>query len=102
MDGPLTNDTISYEYDELGRVTSRAINGSANTATRAFDPLGRTTSEVNVLGTFTYTYDGPTGRVATVSYPNSQTSTYSYFGNSTDRRLQTIHHKFERHDVVEV
>jgi RHS repeat-associated protein len=94
VDGPLTNDTIAYAYDELGRVTTRAINGSANIVTWGFDSLGRTSSEANVLGTFAYTYDGPTGRVATVTYPNSQTSTYSYFGNSADRRLQTIHHKY--------
>jgi RHS repeat-associated protein len=94
VDGPLTNDTISYEYDELGRVTERAINGAANTVTWTFDALGRTTSETNALGIFIYTYDGPTRRVATVTYPNSQTSTYGYFGNSGDRRLQTIHHKY--------
>lgn len=94
VDGPLTDDTITYEYDELGRVTDRAINGAANTVTWTFDALGRTTSESNLLGTFTYTYHGPTGRVATVAYPNNQMSTYSYFGNSGDRRLQTVHHKY--------
>jgi RHS repeat-associated protein len=93
-DGPLTDDTITYSYDELGRVTSRAINGTANTVTWSFDALGRVTSEVNLLGTFSYTYDGTTSRLATVTYPNSQTSTYSYFDNETDRRLQTIHHKY--------
>jgi YD repeat-containing protein len=72
-DGPLPTDTVTYSHDQLGRVTTRAINGSANTVT-AFDSLGRVTSETNVLGTFTYTYDGPTGRVATVAYPNQQTS----------------------------
>ena len=40
VDGPLTNDTIAYTYDELGRVTTRAINGSANTVTWTFDALG--------------------------------------------------------------
>jgi YD repeat-containing protein len=94
VDGPLTNDTITYAYDELGRVTNRSINGAANSVTWTFDALGRTTSEQNVLGTFTYTYDGSTGRVATVTYPNNQTSLYSYFGNTNDRRLQTIHHKY--------
>jgi hypothetical protein len=29
-----------------------------------------------------------------VTYPNSQTSTYSYYANTGDRRLQTIHHKY--------
>ena len=94
VDGPLTNDTITYSYDELGRVTTRAINGAANTVTWAFDALGRVTSEANVLGTFSYTYDGPTSRIATVAYPNGQLSEYSYFGNTGDRRLQTIHHKY--------
>jgi RHS repeat-associated protein len=94
VDGPLTNDTITYEYDELGRVTTRTINGAANTVTWMFDALGRTTSEQNVLGTFTYTYDGPTARLATVTYPNNQSSTYTYFNNSGDRRLETIHHRY--------
>jgi YD repeat-containing protein len=39
VDGPLTDDTITYTYDELGRVTTRAINGSANTVTWGFDAL---------------------------------------------------------------
>jgi RHS repeat-associated protein len=92
VDGPLSNDTITYGYDELGRVTTRAINGVG--VTWAFDALGRVLSEVNVLGTFAYTYDGTTNRVATVTYPNGQTSTYSYFGNNVDHRLQTIHHQY--------
>jgi YD repeat-containing protein len=40
VDGPLTNDTITYTYDQLGRVTARAINGGANPVTWAFDALG--------------------------------------------------------------
>ena len=27
VDGPLANDTITYDYDVLGRVAGRAING---------------------------------------------------------------------------
>jgi len=94
VDGPLANDTIAYSYDELGRVTTRAINGAANTVTWTFDSLGRMTSEANALGTFTYGYDGVTNRLATVTYPNGQTSAYSYFGNTGDHRLQTIHHQY--------
>jgi RHS repeat-associated protein len=91
VDGPLTNDTITYTYDELGRIGSRAINGVA--ATRAYDALGRVTAETNVLGAFGYGYDGVTARLASVTYPNLQTSNYSYLGNVGDRRLQTIHHQ---------
>ncbi|MGC4082339.1 MAG: hypothetical protein QM736_09600, partial [Vicinamibacterales bacterium] len=89
VDGPLTNDVIAYTYDALGRVVTRTINGVANSVTWAFDALGRVTSEQNVLGTFTYGYDGVTSRLATVSYPNGQTSTYSYLPNSQDHRLHS-------------
>jgi YD repeat-containing protein len=88
VDGPLDNDTITYQYDELGRVVSRTLGGVART--EQYDALGRVTTEVNALGTFTYGYDGPTGRLATVTYPNGQTSAYSYFDNLHDRRLQTM------------
>ena len=91
-DGPLTNDVITYAYDQLGRVTSRDLNSVA--ATWTFDALGRTTAEVNPLGTFTYTYDGTTPRPLTATYPNGQTSAYTYFNNAGDRRLQTLHHKY--------
>ena len=84
VDGPLANDTITYQYDELGRVVSRAIDGAANPVTWTFDALGRTSSETNLLGAFTSTYEGTTGRVATVTYPSGQTSAYSYLGNSSE------------------
>ena len=51
-------------------------------------------SEANVLGSFSYTYDGVSGRVATVNYPNGQTSGYTYLDNAHDRRLETIHHRY--------
>jgi YD repeat-containing protein len=73
VDGPLIDDTITYTCDQLGRVIVRAINSVG--VTLAFDALGRVTSEVNVLGTFGYTYDGVSGRVATpISRQGSQRS----------------------------
>ncbi|MBY0492842.1 MAG: hypothetical protein K2Y23_01385 [Cyanobacteria bacterium] len=94
VDGPLSNDTIAYTYDELGRAIQRTINGTGNQVDWTFDALGRVTSEENLLGEFTYTYDGVTNRLATVTYPNDQTSTYSYFDEENDHRLQTIHHQY--------
>jgi RHS repeat-associated protein len=93
VDGPLTDDTITYTYDELGRVTTRAINGTANQTTQTYDALGRVMNEVNLLGTFTYGYDGVASRLASVTYPSGQTSSYAYYNNVGDHRLQTIHHK---------
>jgi RHS repeat-associated protein len=92
VDGPLTNDTITMTYDDLGRMTARLINGYG-ISSMEYDALGRLTEETNELGTFTYDFSGHTRRLESVNYPNGQTSTYSYFGNSGDRRLQTIHHQ---------
>jgi RHS repeat-associated protein len=91
VDGPLSNDSISYNYDELGRMASRVINGVA--LTYDYDAIGRISAVVNALGTFTYEYEGVTSRLRRVNYPNGQTSTYAYYPNSGDHRLQEIHHK---------
>jgi RHS repeat-associated protein len=91
IDGPLSNDTITLGYDELGRVVSRAINNVAESV--AIDTLGRPQTVTNPLGTFNYSYVGTTQRLETLSYPNGQTTELSYFGANDDHRLQQILHK---------
>ena len=51
IDGPLANDTITCQYDELGRTTNRAINSAAQNV--AYDALGRVTALTNAPGSFT-------------------------------------------------
>lgn len=91
LDGPLSNDTLTYTYDELGRLASRTLNGVTGTWT--YDALDRLSTQTDPIGTFTYAYDGQTDRLASLTYPNGQTSSYSYFGNTSDRRLSDIHHR---------
>jgi len=91
VDGPVSDDTISYEYDELGRVVSRGL--AAFSTTTAYDVLGRIGSVGSPIGSFTYGYDGVTSRPLTLTYPNSQQTSYSYFGGTGDRRLQQIQHE---------
>jgi RHS repeat-associated protein len=90
VDGPLANDVVNYSYDELGRVASRGLTGFATSFSH--DALGRRTTEVSPLGNFAFTYDGVTGRPLSVSYPNGQSTQYTYFPNSGDHRLQQIKH----------
>ena len=91
VDGPLTNDAVSYGYDELGRGVNRTLNGV--TTSWAYDVLGRLVTLSDPLGSFTYTYVGTTGRRNSLTYPNSQTTAYAYHPNSGDKNLQEIHHR---------
>ena len=92
ISGPFSNDTITYTYDELGRVLSQDINGTTNSV--VYDSLGRLYTNTSPLGTFTRLYETDvTPRLHSVSYPNGQTATYLYYGNDGDRRLQTLQHQ---------
>jgi RHS repeat-associated protein len=91
IDGPLSNDTMVYAYDEIGRVASRKLNSTGTDLT--YDTLGRISQLTFPIGDFDYAYVGTTGRRSMVTYPNSQTTTYSYRDAEHDFRLQTIHHK---------
>src|SRR5205807_6732546 len=84
------SDTITFAYDQLGRVTTRAINGTANSETWTFDSLGRVSTDVNKLGTFTNTYVGVTNRLSKVTYPGGASANYTYFPNSGNKHLQQI------------
>lgn len=90
VDGPLTNDTIAYTYDELGRSLTVSINGNANVSALRYDTLGQIDQVTNPLGAFNYFYQGVTGRLGNIDYPNGQRVAYSYFDNSGDQRLKQI------------
>ena len=80
--------TITYGYDPLGRMLNRGINGVTNAL--HYDSLGRVMIVSNVLGVFTNTYIGVTPRLSTMTYPNGQLLTNTYFGNTGDEQLQEI------------
>lgn len=88
IDGPLTNDTISLTYDELGRKLSESISGVTETVT--YDSLGRVATNSNALGEFVRTYDGVTHRLQTHSRQNGLKTNYDYYGIDQDRRLRTL------------
>ena len=88
VDGSLLNDTITYGYDQLGRVNSRDINGVA--VRFIFDALSRVTVVTNVLRSFTNAYVNTTFRISTNFYPNGQKVVFSYYGATNDFRLQQI------------
>jgi RHS repeat-associated protein len=88
VDGPLPNDTITYGYDELNRRISTTIGGLISTTT--YDAAGRVVNESNLLGSFSYIYDGSSGRVVSESFPNGLTATMGYGTLEQDLNLQSI------------
>jgi RHS repeat-associated protein len=94
VDGPLQNDRITFDYDELGRRVSTAINDGAFPigvpASVRYDAAGRMFEAKNALGKFTYTPDGNSDRLASQNYPNGQTATYTYDQLPNDLLLTKI------------
>lgn len=90
VDGPWANDEITYTYDQLGRVVTRAINGVA--VRHTYDAAGRMTRMTNALGGFDFTFDGATERLSGVNYPNGQRSEFAYAGNLREQLLQRVTH----------
>ena len=87
--------TVTYAYDELGRVTGRDVDHAttgANDTSTTYDTLGRVTGITNALGAFTYGYVDTTSRLSSVTYPSGtgMSTSYSYFGNTGDQRLETL------------
>ena len=90
--------SVAYQYDELGRLSSRSINGV--TELRTLDPAGRTSRLTNALGAFDYTWEGTSRRLSGVQYPNGQHSLYTYLPNAGDHLLQSITHYLPNNSVL--
>lgn len=96
VNGPLTDDTLEYTYDELGRLALlEIVDDSTQTSTSWFegydyDSRGRIVEVDNNLGTFTSTYAGQSNRVTATDYPNGMRVEYQYFGASGDFLLKQI------------
>ncbi len=93
IDGPFASNTITFSYDDLGRVNGRSINGTANTLSQTFDALGRLSSVTTGLGQFSYAYSATRGLLQTANFPNGETANYTYYGAKGDLRLNTLARK---------
>lgn len=98
IDGPLPNDTITFAYDEVGRIAGRAIDGVARFQT--WDEAGRIEHLTNVLGAFAFTWDGVSRRIAGLVFPNGQRTTLTYFSQVKDRRLRRIEHLLPNSSLI--
>ena len=88
--GPFANGAITSAYDELGRLSSRTVQG-AGAETFQYDAIGRLTGHASDLGAFTLGYLGQTGQITSRQLASSTlATTWSYLTNTDDRRLAGI------------
>lgn len=85
--GPYANNGVAYQYDALGRVTTRTVDTSAETF--GYDALGRLVSHINPLGSFTLGYLGQTDQLTSEQSATVGTE-WAYQPNVNDRRLKSI------------
>ena len=88
FNGPLSNDTITVGYDQVGRPINIQI-GSAQASVQ-YDTLNRIVWSSNLLGVTSIEYTGATKRPAIISQPNGLTTTFEYSPVADGSRLQTM------------
>ena len=77
MDGPLENDTISYDYDNKGRVVKLMVEGSQDVE-YLYDELDRLIKIKQAGAEYLYTYKSNSNLVASLTRPNSTRTDYDY------------------------
>ncbi|MGA1869448.1 MAG: RHS repeat-associated core domain-containing protein [bacterium] len=85
---PMSDKTVTFDYDELGNVIS--YNDGITSATYTYDDLSRKLSETVNFGDFTLSYSyayNPDGKKKSFKGPDDVTSDYSYI----DGQLSIIH-----------
>lgn len=90
--GPLANSSISYVYDQLGRISIRAVGGSGPEKFQ-YDAIGRRIRHSNDLGAFALSYLGQTKqqtRRQLLPAASNLATNWSYLDNTGDRRLASV------------
>ena len=77
VDGPLTDDTLTYYYDGLGRV-SKVEQQGADTMEYVYDTFGRLSTAKVGDRTRTYAYTGANKVPDSLTRPNGSITTYKY------------------------
>ena len=89
--GPFANSTITYGYDELGRLAGQSVSDYTVPTSFGYDTLGRLNQVTNQLDTFTYGYVDNTNRLNSVTSKYGPATQYAYYGGNNDPRLQNPH-----------
>jgi RHS repeat-associated protein len=85
-----TTYVTDYSYDPAGRLIGRTVDGAVESY--GYDGLSRLSTLANILGSFTYQWDGASNRLSQMALTGGLSEQYSYFGDDKDRLLSGITH----------
>jgi RHS repeat-associated protein len=95
-DGPWENDTLTYQYDALGRRTGLSPQEGASLS-YAYDNLNRLTGIQTGARTYSYAYSDANPLVRSLTRPNGSVTTYQY---DTLNRLTEISNKTSSDEII--
>jgi uncharacterized protein RhaS with RHS repeats len=98
VDGPLANDLITYDYDELGRMKTLTPEGGQVIAYGYDSSLGRLSSIQQGPNTFTYGYNGISPLVQSLTRPNGSITEYQY--NDSLKTLTALINKTSSAEII--
>jgi RHS repeat-associated protein len=77
VDGPLANDTLTFQYDGKGRTAGYSLQ-QGQSVSYTYDALDRMTSIQGSAGVFSYTYLGASPLIQRLTRPNGSYTEYQY------------------------
>lgn len=89
LDGPWTDDTITWTYNDANRTVTRESPGSVTVETTR-DEYGRLDTLEDPLGTFTMGYAGLSNLLTSVSHSGGFGTAFEYFGDDLGHVLKNI------------
>lgn len=89
-DGPLSDDTLTFEYDLLGRLTQRKLNGTLYS--QSYDSLGRLSASSDALGTASMSYADSSNRIQHVAFSNGMHGDFGYSESLSEPQLTTVNY----------
>jgi len=97
VDGPWVNDTITYQYDKLGRMIGLSVQGGQSVVYK-YDTLNRLTEIQTDAESYQYHYTGVNPLVQTLTRPNGSKTVYQY---DALKRLALISHRNASDAVIQ-
>lgn len=97
VDGPLPNDLITYQYNELNQITDLIPQGGQSLS-YIYDTIGRLQNINKGPDSFTYGYTGVNPLIQSLTRPNGSFTEYTY--NDPLKKLSDVFNKNSSNEIL--